>query len=295
MTNQQVYDKVFADVLAALQRGVIPWRRPWVPGAGPTTPVNAVKGAPYHGGNVLVLWAAQMARGYASRGWLTFKQAVDLGAVVRKGERGTPVYYFNTVDRKVTAPDGSDDVERFFLAKCYTVFNLDQLDDLKEGSVARIRARIEGITSQDPDELIAECDELVNASGANVQHGFDHACYVPDRDVIQMPARSQFSSTSGYYGVLFHELTHWTGHKARLNRLTNDRFGGPQYALEELVAELGAAMLGGRYGVDTVDQSAGYIAHWQKRLAADDGAKVLAQCAALAGKAADYLTEMVAA
>jgi antirestriction protein ArdC len=289
MSNQAIYDKVFAGVLEALSRGVVAWRKPWGQGgASARLPMNAATGKQYHGGNIIALWAQAQLRGYGSCGWVTFRQAVDAGCVVREGQKGTPVYYFT---KKEKENKDTGEVETFWFARGYTVFNLDQLADLsgRGGSLLTLRARVDGVARPSSAERIAACEAMVSATGAKIIHGGPQASYHLRADEIHMPELASFESGSGYYGTLFHELTHWTGHESRLARPIANAFGTPDYALEELVAELGAAILGARFGVESIDQSAAYIHHWQQRLSGQDGPRLLAMCAAQAAKAAEYV------
>lgn len=287
-SNQAVYDKVFAGVLEALRAGVIPWRKPWTEGGLSGLPMNAATVRPYHGGNIVALWATAQLRSFTSNGWVTFRQAVDAGAVVRKGEKATPVYYF-TSREKTNKETG--EVETFWFARGYSVFNLDQLSDLegRDGAVANLRRRVDAPIAAPMVDRIAACDAMVQGTGATIEHTGNRAAYAPSLDRIVMPAREQFIDGASYYGTLFHELTHWTGHESRLARPLSTKFGSPEYALEELVAELGAAMIGARFGVESIDRSAAYIASWQKALTGADASRVLARCAAQAAKAAEYL------
>jgi antirestriction protein ArdC len=174
-----------------------------------------------------------------------------------------------------------------FLARLYYVFNLDQCKDLEgcEGSLAKLRARADVSFSHQPVEA---CEAMVSATGADIRNGGLRAFYNYAEDYIGMPARSSFVSADRYYSTMFHELTHWTGKAGRCNRdLTKGRFGNPEYAAEELVAELGAAFLANRFGFDVVTQSASYLKNWLKAL--KDDASMLVTAASAAQKAVDFL------
>jgi antirestriction protein ArdC len=292
MKNADVYAKVFADVTAAMQQGVTPWVRPWVSGASPSRgPVNAATGRPYSGGNIPALWLAAMAKGYTTDGWVTFKQALAAKAAVRKGEKATPVYYMSqfTPKRKdadtrregeVSSKDGP-----IFLARLYYVFNLDQLDG--EG-LERLRARVVGEPSEAAAfEADAACEATVAATGAHITHGGDRAFYTPALDRITMPVPEAFPAPGSYYATLFHELGHWTGHETRLDRKLTGVFGTPEYAFEELVAELTAAFLAARHGIHHVTQSASYLANWAKACTAEP--TLFPRAASMAQRAADHI------
>ena len=167
------------------------------------------------------------------------------------------------------------------------MFNVEQLDGLDEGAVEALKARHGTAPTLTSFDRIEACEELVTKSEAVIQHGGHRACYSPVRDVVQMPEAETFVGREAYYGTLFHELTHWTGHESRLKRITPAKFGTPAYAFEELVAELGAAFVSSRFGIETVSQSAAYLQNWAK--ACREHPDLLARAASLAGKAADYL------
>ena len=287
MTNNDVYAKVFADVVTQMEQGVAPWVRPWT--GAPSLPYNAVTGEQYRGGNVLALWVAGMP--YRANGWCTFKQALDAGCVVRKGEKGTTVFFMNTAPRKRTdRDDTTEKTSRYFFAKAYTVFNVEQLSDLpgNEGAVAELRARCEQPDERPAFERCEAAEALARDTGAQIEHGGSRACYIPSRDLIQMPTRESFLESQHYYGTLFHELAHWSGHERRLNRITPSVFGSPEYAFEELVAELAAAFLCARVGLDVVSQSASYLQGWAK--ACREHTNLLPRAASAAQAAAHFLT-----
>lgn len=290
MANADVYTKVFSRVLEQMEQGVAPWVRPWT--GESTTPYNAVTGRHYTGGNVLILWAEGMLRGFKSNGWVTFKQALEAGCVVRKGEQGTPVFFFSTATAKrgtaETKAEGEEETgSRYFFARTFTVFNVEQLGELDAGNLETLKARHNAAATSTPIERIEACEEMVQRSGAEIQHGWAFANYQPDRDLIRMPDADRFTDREAYYGTLFHELIHWTGHETRLKRQIANRFATPDYAFEELVAELGAAFVAGRFGIETVDQSAAYLQSWAK--ACREHPDLLPKAASLASKAADYL------
>ena len=280
-----VYAKVFADVVAAMERGIVPWHRPWSSDAA-SMPHNAITGRPYSGGNVIALMFAGMS--YQSTGWLTFKQAIGAGCVVRKGEKGTAVYFMS----KAVSKKGADEEERgtYFFAKGFTVFNIEQLDELQPGSLDILRAKNSSQAPRSTFERLEEAERIVEQSRANIHHGGDRACYIPSADLIKMPEQSAFESRETYYGTLFHELTHWTGAKDRLDRLTPAKFGSPEYAFEELVAELGAAFTCAQVGIDTVSQSAAYLTSWTK--ACREHPDLLPRAASYAQRAVNFLTSV---
>jgi antirestriction protein ArdC len=232
---------------------------------------------------VFALWFAGLRNDWKQSGFVTFKQAIAAKCVVRKGEKGTSVYYMSRVDKKVQE---GEEKESYFLAKFFTVFNVAQLDELEPGALAKL---MENDTPTMID-AVEDADAMIAATGANIRHsnGDKRAYYDPAFDLINMPPRDSFNSTSGYYGTLFHEMTHWTGAASRCNRKLSGKFGNPDYAFEELVAELGAAFLSAQFGMECVSQSAAYMKNWAAACRANP--EMLARAASLAQAAADYVT-----
>lgn len=282
-----IYANVFSAVITEMENGNAPWAKPWAAADGHAMPYNAATGRRYTGGNVLALWLAGM--GHTSNGWLTFKQAISAGCVVRKGEKGTPVFYMSVAE-KTKRDEASDEnaVSRFFFAKGFTVFNVDQLDELESGALAKLKAR-HAIPAAplSAHERNAAADAMVTATGADIRHGGNSACFIPALDLVKMPELNDFDRPDSYYSTLFHELTHWSGHESRLNRITPAKFGSPDYAFEELVAELGAAFLGATFQYDTITQNAAYLRHWAKKCR--ETPDLLARAASLASKAVAFL------
>lgn len=277
---------------------------PWYRGGGTSLPINAVTGQAYRGVNVLSFWAAAEIRGFATGHWATYKQWQSIGAQVRKGETSTVGVFYKkivptrrnhdetrvvtgdgTTSQRATAAENGGDPRPFLFAKSFRVFNADQVDGYEADDVpgACLVARIE------------RAERLVDASGASVCHGGARAFYDRVQDRIRMPDPERFrdtgtsTATEGYYGVLFHEMTHWTGHGRRLDRDLNGRFGDAAYAMEELVAELGSAYLAAALQLTPQPRPdhAGYIATWLRALKSDSRGVFTA--AARASEAADFI------
>ncbi|KAB1085057.1 DUF1738 domain-containing protein [Neorhizobium galegae] len=285
--KQDVYTRITNQIIAALEEGVKPWTQPWnaAHAAGHVSRPLRHNGQPYAGINVLTLWASAMSAHYAAPIWMTFKQAVELGGCVRKGEKGSPVVYANTMSRTETDEATGDESERTIpFLKAYTVFNVEQVDGLPTHFYARAEH------ARNPDERIADAEAFFAATRADIRHGGDSAFYSPALDYIQMPSFEAFRDAQSYYATLAHEATHWTRHTNRLDRdFGRKKFGDDGYAREELVAELGAAFLCADLGLRLEDRAdhAAYIGHWLGVLK-DDKRAVFA-AAAHAQRAADYL------
>ncbi len=287
-TGRDIYATVTNQIVAALEAGSRPWVRPWTV----TTPQGIGRplrstGEPYRGINVVLLWAAALEHGYSSRQWFTFNQAKAAGANVRRGEHGAIVVYAGRIE----AADADDDEEQAspprragasFL-RAYTVFNADQLEGLPADPVQPMPA---------PVELDHQAEAYVAATGAVIRHGGSRAYYAPGPDIIQLPAPAAFRSATDYHATQAHELIHWTGHPARLQREFGQRFGDDAYAVEELVAELGAAFLCADLGIaaEPREDHAAYIANWLSVLKSDRRAVFTA--ATQAQKAVDYLAAL---
>jgi antirestriction protein ArdC len=278
--QRDLYTEVSARIVAELERGAAPWVKPWSVTPGQNVPQNAVTNRPYSGCNVILLWLARN-RGWSTPRFLTFKQALEAGGHVRKGEHGTKVYFVKQLQVK---DDSSTENETRLvpMLREYTVFNVDQCeglpDSIRSGKPMRVR---------NPDTRDALADGFLRSTGADIREGHGEAYYVPSHDFISMPAFQAFKGADHFYNVAFHELTHWTGNKSRLDRDLKNRFGSRDYAAEELVAELGAAFLSAEFGFDGDVRNAGYIATWIELLKADKRAFFTA--CSKASKAADYL------
>jgi antirestriction protein ArdC len=277
--NQIITDKI----INLLERGTVKTGARWTGSKATGLPVNAKSGEQYHGINVLVLWAEIADRSYASSQWLTFKQAADMGANVRKGEKSVMCVYYKTVDKRDEAK-AEDEQESYFLAKPFWLFNVAQID----GLLADMTDAANSVTEKcfNPHQ---EAEQLLINSQASINYGFDSAYYSPSTDKICLPARERFTSQSNFYATALHELTHWTGSETRLNRSFGKKFGDDAYAFEELVAELGAAFTVARLGMidATIEAHADYVQSWIKVLKSDK--RAIFSAASQAAKASDFI------
>jgi antirestriction protein ArdC len=224
---------------------------------------------------------------YRTPRYLTFKQALELGGHVRKGERGTKVYFVKQLQIKESADDNSP-TRLVPMMRDYCVFNVAQCENLPDSVKAGKPLRV-----RNPDTRDDLADQFLRSTGADIREGHGEAFYVPSRDFISMPAFEAFKGADHFYSVAFHELTHWTAHGSRLDRDLKNRFGSRNYAGEELIAELGAAFLCAEFGFDGDLRHAGYIGHWIELLKADTRAFFTACSKAQA--AADYLRSLALA
>ncbi len=280
-----VYTRVTDRIIEDLAKGVRPWLKPWKAGntEGRITPPLRHNGTPYKGMNVLLLWGEAFAKGYTSALWMTYKQAAELGAQVRKGEHGALVVYADRIT-KTEHNERGEDVERSIpFMKGYTVFNVEQVDGLPAHYYAKPEPK------GDPLPLIEAAERFFTQTGARFQHGGDRAFYASSRDFIQLPPAEAFTDAESYAATKAHELIHWTGHPARTGREFGKRFGDTAYAREELVAELGAAFLCAALGItpEPREDHAAYLDHWLQVLKADK--RAIFSAAAHAQRAADFL------
>lgn len=282
-------------IIEKLEAGIIPWKKTW---SGGNSPANLTTGKPYKGINRFLLGC----QGFESKYWLTFNQARTLGASVKKGEKASIIVFYSPIDKPKAkdTPKGEKPgkkAARSFILRYFNVFNAEQIDGLENHPLIIAEKNAKN-PNPNPEKRIDACDNIVEGyvNRPHIEHrDTDHPCYVPALDVVQMPFSGAFESMEDYYGTLFHELIHSTGHESRLNRTgkTWARFGSASYAAEELVAEMGASILATMVGMDNqlVDNSAAYIASWLKVLKAPENRTMLIKAASAAQKAVDYICE----
>jgi antirestriction protein ArdC len=287
MTNRaDVYTRVTNSIIAELERGVRPWLQPWNAehSAGPITRPLRASGQAYQGINVLMLWASAMTHHFTAPIWMTFNQAKELNANVRKGAKGSLVIYANRVTRTEANDDGEEQAHDIYFMKEYRVFNVDQIEGLPPHFYATAAPQL------DPAQRIESADQFFASTGADIRHGGNQAFYAPAPDYVQMPPFASFRDAESYAATLAHEMTHWTRHPTRLDRNLGRRsFGDEGYAREELVAEIGAAFLcfDLRITPEPRDDHAAYVGHWLKVLKEDK--RAIFQAAAHAQRAVDFL------
>jgi len=275
------YQVVTDRIVSLLEQGTVPWQKPWQ--SGHLLPRNLISQREYRGVNVFLLHAMSFESPY----WLTFNQAKELGGNVKRGEKACPVVFWKWLD-----VEERGEKERVPFLRYYSVFNLAQCEGIPAGKIPSLNG------SKRDHCAITEAERIFAAmpKRPEVKHGLDRAYYSPGGDFVGMPAPESFRSGEDYYSVLFHELTHSTGHESRLNRKGVSgsdgewsAFGSTPYAKEELVAEMGAAFLCGQAGIveRTLNNSASYVASWLQRL--KDDRRLVVQAAAQAQKAADFI------
>jgi len=270
-----VYDRITDRITAQLEKGTVPWRKPW--NVALAFPRNLITRRAYRGINVFLL----LAMNYESPYWLTFNQIKQLGGNVRKGEKACPVVFWKPA--KIEDDETGEEKEIPFL-RSYHVFNLNQCEAIK----------VDLVPENPGVPILTPADEIVSGmpNPPAIRYGMDRAFYQPSQDLVGMPNRKAFETDHEFFSTIYHELCHSTGHPSRLNRPTltdGSGFGSDPYSKEELIAEMGAAFLCGHSGVldRTLENSAAYVQGWLERLKNDK--KLIVQAAAQAQKAADYI------
>ena len=282
-----VYSRITDKIITDLEQGVRPWLRPWNAdhAAGRITRPLRHNGIPYKGINVVMLWSAATVKGYACPLWLTFKQALELGGNVRKGETGELVVYADRITRTETNDKGEETDREIPFLKGYTVFNAEQCENLPAHYTAKAEA-----PALTPLQRIEAADRFFAATGADIRHGGTRAFYAQGPDFVQMPPFETFRDAESHAATLAHELTHWTKHDKRLARdMGRVKWGDEGYAREELVAELGSAFLCADLGItpEVRQDHAAYIASWLEVLKGDK--RFVFSAASHAQRAVDYL------
>ncbi|MET4898738.1 zincin-like metallopeptidase domain-containing protein [Sphingomonadaceae bacterium jetA1] len=280
-----LYDEVTRKIISELEAGRFPWVQPWdvSAAAGPGLPRNALTGRRYSGVNIMLLWGAAIEGGHASQHWLTFKQALEAGGNVRKGEKGTTVVYadrFIPEAEKARAVESGEDARAVPFLKRFMVFNVAQCEGLRPGLASEPAPLPER-------EIVPHAEALIAATGADIRIGGDKAFYSPSGDYIQVPPQPAFRDQINYYRTVFHELSHHSGAAHRLNRDLSGRFGSKPYAREELCAEISAAFICAALGIVPTVRHADYVGSWLEVLREDN--RAIFRAASQASKAADFI------
>ena len=290
MAKFDVYEEVTNQIIEALEQGVKPWECPWQTNAA-ALPLR-VTGDSYRGINHVLLSLKSWSQGYRNPVWMTFKQAKDLGGMVRKGEKSSLVVKYGTFETKEDASEGDAEAKTRGYLKAYRVFNVQQIDGLEGQFPTPDEAA--PLATRPIEQLSHIAANMIENMGVGYEEGGDRACYIPSKDHVHMPEVSKFKAAELFYSTLFHELSHATGHKRRCDRTkekAGSKFGNAVYAMEELVAEISAAMMGAQLGFQPghIKDSAAYVQSWLKVLR--DDKRAIVKAAAAAQRSADYLME----
>ena len=279
-----LYQEITDKVIRELEQGRVPWVQPWGYITAPLgMPKNAATGRAYSGVNILILWIACTERGFTGQKWLTFRQALKIGAHVRKGEKGTTIVYadrFVPYRERTRAAETGDEPDAIPFLKRFTVFNADQCVDLPADIAPPPAPAAENL-------ILPQADALIRATGADLRIGGARAFYVPSADFIQVPPPSAYFEPINWHRTVCHELGHWSGAAHRLNRDFSGGFGSSAYAREELIAEMTGAFVCAALSIVPTVRHADYLASWLEVLRDDN--RAIIRAASAASKAADYL------
>ena len=273
---QDVYSLVTNRIIEQLEKGVVPWRQPWTE-AG--LPQNLITRKPYRGINTMLLASYNYQRNF----FLSFKQVSELGGKVIKGEKAHLVVFWNWVEK---TDEASGDTNKIPFLRYYFVFNVSQCEGIPEDKIP--------VIEKPEHSPIDQCEAVVTSMPQcpKIQFLQPRAFYQPFQDFINMPKKETFECAEEYYGTLFHEMVHSTGHSARLNRkslIEMSEFGSNAYSFEELIAETGACYLASHTGIasQVFENSVAYIQGWLQVFKSDP--KFLVQASAQAQKAVDFI------
>jgi antirestriction protein ArdC len=298
-TNAEIYQQVTDRVVAALEGGTVPWQKGWMPQGGFFR--NGRTNRSYRGVNILLLLVASLEKGYTSPFWVTYKQAGKMGGNVKKDEECTRIVFNSRIvsKEKVENPlTGEMEPKVFWMMREYRVFNIAQTEGIDLAKLPVIEKETKHSACRKAEKIL----KGMPATPAKVFHRQNSKpSYTPFFDHIEMPNKGQFETREAYYGTLFHETVHSTGHSSRLNvqniveseELKGAVFGSEDYSEEELRAELGAAFLTSMCGMDTAkeqDNTAAYLHNWIGRLKAEP--KLIYTAAQGAQRACDYITNV---
>jgi antirestriction protein ArdC len=282
------YTEVTNRIVAALEAGTPPWRKPWnsCKTGNPAMPRNAVTGRHYRGVNVVTLAASPLALTSGDPRWATYKQTADRGWQVKKGACGTTAYFFKRIEVPQPAQPPEDDSQTktrgIAVLRAFTLFHASQIERIPEftpATAAEAPWRADDVT-----------EIIIGNTGVAIEIGGDRAFYTPGTDKVHMPPRRAFRTAAAWSSTILHELAHATSHASRLDRdLGRSVFGSPDYAREELRAELAQVMVCAELGIAECEfsNSAAYVKSWAGTLRSDR--KEIFRAAADAQRIADYL------
>jgi antirestriction protein ArdC len=277
-----LFERVTADMIAAIEAGAGTWEMPWMRLARQHV---SIEGRAYRGINVWILADAAARRGFSSNQWGTYRAWDGRENHVRRGEKGTEVVLWKTWTPKAKQAD--DKPRSRLYATTFHVFAREQVNGPDDGPLPPLP--VDTLSSH---ERLEGAEKFFAPIGADIREGGDRAFYAPAGDYIGIPLLEQFDSPESYYSTLAHEHVHWTGHESRLNRNLHNRFGDQAYAMEELTAELGAAFFSAQMGIAQAKRQdhSSYLASWLKVLKADP--KALMSTSSKAQAALDHLNTL---
>jgi antirestriction protein ArdC len=274
-SQSDIRQEITDQIVAALKKGVAPWRQPWVNHENAGLPTNVISKKRYQGVNSILLGLMSLDQGYESKFWATYRQWKLLGGSVRRGEMGSRIIFYKPLKRQQMNADGSTQDVTIPLMKTFVVFNSQQttMDEYKVQNAEDIRP--------DCSDAYTKAETVIANTQADIRHG-DRACYYPQHDFIEMPHRIRFTNESEYFETLFHELCHWSEH--RLNWTDS-------FAMNELVAEMGSCFISKELRIpqsdDFLENHTAYVASWLTKLESDP--KFIFRASTAASKASDFI------
>lgn len=271
-----LYQHITDQIVEKLEVGTVPWIKPWQSALDR----NLVTGHVYRGINTLLVWCSALDNNYKKPYWLTYKQAKDIGAQVRKGEKGTMICFWKMIE--TDKKDKNGDKKQIPLMRYYRIFNVEQCDDVPEKLLVKYESKKDNHT-------IDDCERFVVATEATIEYGGSKAAYIKTKDLIRIPELTSFDDSGNFYSTIFHELSHWTGLRERCDRQLSGMFGSHQYGVEELIAEMSSAFLCGYFQIQGELQHAEYINTWIETIKEDK--KAIFKASKLAQQAFEYLLQ----
>jgi antirestriction protein ArdC len=289
-SQKEIREQITQRIVAALEQGVMPWRRPWRVSPNAGRPANVISKNAYTGVNPLLLQITAMAHGFGSKWWATYQQWQHLGCQVKKrpenvepGQWGTTIIFCKQVMKTTENPEsGEEEAERFFVLRYYTVFCADQV-----GGAEKFQVTDEPATGSIEADF-APAEELITATGADIRHGGERAFYNPVGDYIQLPRRERFMTLGAYYETATHEMAHWSEGRQQLDR------GQLGYAMCELIAEMASCFVASELGVphgEGLENHVSYLKSWLDQMRGD--ANFIFRASKLASATCDFLLSFV--
>lgn len=307
--QRDLYQTVTDKIVAAMEKGVAPWRKPWRTDRSrieSSLPTNAVTGNAYSGVNVLLLWLAAEEGGYTANRWLTYRQAQDAGGHVCQGEACSLGVFFKPWERqakdadgtKLFDADGDAVMDNRPVVRALNLFNVEQCEGLPQDMLGSVQPQDAACVYPRDQAAFNRVQLMQMGSGVSVKSWYQNrAYYNPVTDQITLPTFAQFDTEADYWTTLLHELVHATGHRNRLSRegitASTRQFGDPRYGFEELIAELGSAYLCAELGIYGECQHEDYLAGWLKVL--KDDKQAIFRASRFAREASAYLMQPVLA
>lgn len=282
MTQNQIKNQVLDEIIKQLEKGTVPWKQPWFS----ISKCNLMTGHVYRGTNRILL------SNFSDQFYLTFNQTNQLGGHVKKGEKSKLVIFWKFSNRIEKDENGNEEIKQNApLIKTYRVFGLSQIEGIEPDILEKRIQKSNMILKE--NKINMDIDTFIDATHAQIEHTDQtKAFYAPGIDLINMPQLGQFENSDAYYTTLFHELTHWTGHENRCKRDLKNNYNANSYGKEELVAELGSALIANEFKINRIKENAAYLENWLSAIR--ENKNILFSSATKAEEAINYLKKLVA-